>query len=40
MHKGRIVEQGETRDILEHPKDPYTRDLLASRPGKIPLTTA
>jgi peptide/nickel transport system ATP-binding protein len=40
MHKGRIVEQGETRDILEHPKDPYTRELLASRPGKIPLTTA
>jgi peptide/nickel transport system ATP-binding protein len=40
MHKGRIVEQGDTHDILEHPKDPYTRELLASRPGKIPLTTA
>ena len=40
MHNGRIVEQGRTQDILARPENAYTRELLASRPGKIPLTTA
>ena len=40
MHQGRIVEQGATEDILEHPQNAYTQELLASRPGKVPLTTA
>jgi peptide/nickel transport system ATP-binding protein len=40
MHQGQIVERGETEDILANPKNEYTRQLLASRPGKVPLTTA
>ena len=32
MHKGRIVEHGDTEDIMQHPQDPYTRKLLASLP--------
>ncbi len=32
MYAGRIVEQGPTRRILEHPLHPYTRGLIASRP--------
>jgi peptide/nickel transport system ATP-binding protein len=28
MYKGRIVESGETADILHHPKHPYTQKLL------------
>ena len=40
MHQGCIVEQGDTKDILERPQNAYTRELLESRPGKIPLTTA
>lgn len=32
LEKGRIVEQGKTRDILAHPKHPYTQRLLASTP--------
>jgi peptide/nickel transport system ATP-binding protein len=39
MHAGQIVEQGETGKILNNPQNAYTRELLASRPGKIPLTT-
>ena len=40
MHQGQIVERGETQDILANPQNEYTRQLLASRPGKVPLTTA
>jgi len=40
MHQGQIVERGETEDILANPQNEYTRQLLASRPGKVPLTTA
>jgi len=36
MHNGEIVEYGEVRQILENPKDPYTKGLLACRP---PLET-
>lgn len=32
LEKGRIVEQGATRDILARPAHPYTRQLLASTP--------
>ncbi|SMC71290.1 ATP-binding cassette domain-containing protein [Rhizobium sp. RU36D] len=32
LEKGRIVEQGRTRDILAHPQHPYTQRLLASTP--------
>ena len=39
MHHGQIVERGETEDILANPQNEYTRQLLASRPGKVPLTT-
>jgi peptide/nickel transport system ATP-binding protein len=33
MHKGEIVEQGLTKDILLSPKHPYTKALLACRPA-------
>jgi ABC-type dipeptide/oligopeptide/nickel transport system ATPase component len=33
MQAGRIVEQGPVREILRTPAHPYTRALLASRPG-------
>lgn len=36
MHKGRIVEHGDTEDIMQHPRDPYTRKLLASLPVPDP----
>lgn len=32
LEKGRIVEQGATREILARPMNPYTRKLLASTP--------
>jgi len=30
MHKGSIVEQGPVQDVLEHPRDTYTRELVAA----------
>ena len=32
MHDGKVVEYGEAREILNNPKDPYTKGLLACRP--------
>ena len=33
MNQGRIVEQGRPADILDHPADPYTRELMAAIPA-------
>ena len=32
MYKGRVVEYGSVRDVLEAPKDPYTQRLVATVP--------
>ena len=32
MHNGRVVEFGESKEILNNPQDPYTKGLLACRP--------
>jgi ABC-type glutathione transport system ATPase component len=39
LRRGRIVEQGRTADVLDHPKDDYTKLLRASvpRPGWKPV---
>jgi peptide/nickel transport system ATP-binding protein len=34
MHKGKIVEQGAADEVYYHPKNEYTKNLLASIPGK------
>jgi oligopeptide transport system ATP-binding protein len=36
MHHGRIVETGLAKDVYEHPKDAYTKALLASVPVPDP----
>jgi oligopeptide/dipeptide ABC transporter ATP-binding protein len=36
MYAGRIVETGPVRDVLAAPAHPYTRGLIASRPGQVP----
>jgi ABC-type oligopeptide transport system ATPase subunit len=36
MHRGRIVETGPAKDVYEHPKDEYTKALLASVPVPDP----
>jgi peptide/nickel transport system ATP-binding protein len=38
MYAGRIVEQAPVRDIFHQPQHPYTRGLLAARPGGAPGT--
>jgi ABC-type glutathione transport system ATPase component len=30
LHRGQIIEQGATKDVLEHPQHPFTRQLLDS----------
>lgn len=32
LHRGRIVESGEAREVLQHPRAPYTRELLDAVP--------
>jgi peptide/nickel transport system ATP-binding protein len=32
LHAGRVLEEGETRDVLTRPRHPYTRALLAATP--------
>ena len=34
MHRGRIVEEGPTAEVLANPQDPYTQQLLAAIPGQ------
>jgi len=34
MLRGRIVEQGSTREVFEHPSHEYTQCLIASAPGR------
>jgi len=33
MYRGRIVESGSRKEIMEFPKDPYTRGLIACKPS-------
>ena len=33
MYQGDIIEQGKTNDIFHHPKETYTKALIASRPS-------
>jgi oligopeptide transport system ATP-binding protein len=34
LQAGKVVELADTRDLFEHPQQPYTRQLLQSVPGK------
>jgi len=34
MHQGKIVEQGNADEVYYHPKNEYTKNLIASIPGK------
>lgn len=40
MHLGRIVETGDTEDVLEHPQHPYTRRLLSAALSLTPRKQA
>lgn len=33
LYKGNVVEEGNVTDVLNHPQHPYTKGLLACRPG-------
>jgi len=32
LHRGQVVESGNSREVLENPVHPYTRELLAAVP--------
>jgi ABC-type oligopeptide transport system ATPase subunit len=32
MNRGKIIEQGQTKDIINNPQDPYTQELIAAVP--------
>ncbi|MFD0021370.1 dipeptide ABC transporter ATP-binding protein [Streptomyces sp. NPDC058382] len=36
MHQGRIVESGSADEVCEHPREAYTRALLAAAPEPVP----
>ncbi|GAA2252939.1 ABC transporter ATP-binding protein [Streptomyces amakusaensis] len=40
MRAGRVVESGTADEVLGDPKDPYTRQLLASQPSALPARPA
>lgn len=40
MREGRVLEAGPTRELLDAPRDPYTRSLLASRAASRPAHAA
>ena len=35
MNGGKIVEQGEAKQVFQHPQDPYTKMLLAAAPSLL-----
>jgi len=40
LHRGRVAEEGPTADVLGHPRDAYTRRLIASLPVPDPVEQA
>ncbi|MBA6440742.1 ABC transporter ATP-binding protein [Streptomyces sp. GMR22] len=36
MHQGRVVETGRTAEVLQSPRDPYTRMLVSALPERTP----
>ena len=37
MHQGRIVDEGPTEQVLDHPEADYTRTLVAAMPSNVPI---
>jgi peptide/nickel transport system ATP-binding protein len=40
LHSGGLVESGATKDVLQHPKDPYTTHLLDAVPNPFARATS
>jgi peptide/nickel transport system ATP-binding protein len=40
MHRGKVVEAGPVQDVLDSPREQYTRELLAAVPERLSLTVA